>query len=478
MYTFTVSGNRTLVANFSLGGQTVDLNNGLVGYYPFNENANDMSGNGLNGTVNGNVTLTTDRNNNPNSAYYFGGTINDWIEIHHNTLLNLSQNFSVSAWVFKESGSNNYVLGKGRDITCGTWSLGTSSISVDGSCGTSVSNPTTLNDNQWYMITGVLNSTTGKLRYYQDGQFITEVNSNSFTGNNTYPFAIGRHLTVNPPSYSEPWPYPFKGKIDDILIYNRALSDAEILQLYQSTSISGLPASAGIITGTAIVCQGQNYVTYTVPTIANATSYIWTLPSGATGTSTTNSITVNYSSSAVSGNISVQGSNTCGNGSISTYAVTVNNIPATPIITINGNVLHSNAPSGNQWYDQSGFINGATNQDYTVSVNGDYQVIVTLVGCSSEASNTINVILNDIEVVDNDCIIKVYPNPVSNELVIEIEGNNKKVNFDILNVIGQVVFKGNLVEKTTVQTSNFKPGLYIFKLKNCKTFEFKKIIKE
>jgi hypothetical protein len=77
----------------------------------------------------------------------------------------------------------------------------------------------------------------------------------------------------------------------------------------------------------------------------------------------------------------------------------------------------------------------------------------------------------------NDAIM-IYPNPVSNELIIEINGNNEKINFYILNAIGQVVFKGNLVEKTTVQTSNFAPGVYLIKLENGKTFEFKKIIKE
>jgi hypothetical protein len=50
--------------------------NGLVGYWPFNGNANDISGNGNNGTVNG-ATLTTDRFGNTNSAYSFDG--NDWI---------------------------------------------------------------------------------------------------------------------------------------------------------------------------------------------------------------------------------------------------------------------------------------------------------------------------------------------------------------------------------------------------------------
>ena len=79
---------------------------------------------------------------------------------------------------------------------------------------------------------------------------------------------------------------------------------------------------------------------------------------------------------------------------------------------------------------------------------------------------------------DENKVIKVYPNPVSNELIIEIEGNSDKLDFEILNAIGQVVFKGNFIEKTTVHTTNFAPGVYLIKLENGKTFEFKKIIKE
>lgn len=254
------------------------------------------------------------------------------------------------------------------------------------------------------------------------------------------------------------------------------IGDGEISTL--AITLSSLPGNAGTITGITTVCQRQTSVTYTLPPIENATSYVWTLPSGATGTSTTNSITVSYGTSAVSGNIIVKGTNSCGDGATSSFAVTVNNKPMTPIISLNGNVLYSDAPSGNQWYGQNGFINGATNQDYTVSINGDYYVIVTLLGCSSDASNILNVIHTGIEVTENNKTIKIYPNPVSNELIIEIEGNNRKVNFEILNLIGQVVFKGNLTEKTVVQTSSFAPGVYVIKLENGKTFEFKKIVKE
>jgi len=88
--------------------------------------------------------------------------------------------------------------------------------------------------------------------------------------------------------------------------------------------VNPLPSNAGTISGLTTLCQGQGNITYTVPAIINATSYIWTLPSGATGTSTTNTISLNYGTSAVTGNISVTGNNLCGNGISSNLAIIVN----------------------------------------------------------------------------------------------------------------------------------------------------------
>ncbi|MFN8359564.1 MAG: glycosyl hydrolase family 18 protein [Candidatus Kapaibacterium sp.] len=94
---------------------------------------------------------------------------------------------------------------------------------------------------------------------------------------------------------------------------------------YETAFGVSLPASAGAISGSAAVCAGQHGVTYSVPTIANATSYEWTLPPGASGASTTNSIVVSFAST--SGNISVRGSNTFGYGASSSLPVTVNPLP-------------------------------------------------------------------------------------------------------------------------------------------------------
>jgi hypothetical protein len=96
---------------------------------------------------------------------------------------------------------------------------------------------------------------------------------------------------------------------------------------------------------------------------------------------------------------------------------------------------------------------------------------------SSQAILAINIVFTGIELTGNKGEIKVYPNPVSDELIIEYKGNNDRIGFNILNSTGQIVFEGNLSEKTIVQTSNFSPGIYLMKIENCGSFEFKKIIK-
>ena len=88
-----------------------------------------------------------------------------------------------------------------------------------------------------------------------------------------------------------------------------------------------VPVAGNVITGDETVCQGQTAVTYTVPVIANATSYVWTLPPGATGSSTTNSITIDFGLTAASGYIRVKGVNSCGEGETSQMLITVNPLP-------------------------------------------------------------------------------------------------------------------------------------------------------
>ena len=82
----------------------------LVAYYPFNGNANDESGNGNDGVVNG-ATLTTDRFGNVNSAYSFDG-VDDWINAPNSGLPDADESRTLTAWVkFNSYGNLSVMVG-------------------------------------------------------------------------------------------------------------------------------------------------------------------------------------------------------------------------------------------------------------------------------------------------------------------------------------------------------------------------------
>jgi Secretion system C-terminal sorting domain len=95
--------------------------------------------------------------------------------------------------------------------------------------------------------------------------------------------------------------------------------------------------------------------------------------------------------------------NGCQSPASNAIVVTVNSLPATPVITASGPTtfcsggtvtLNSSSVSGNQWYKDGNIIAGATTQSYTTSVSGTYTVIVTNNGCFSLPSNPIVVTVN------------------------------------------------------------------------------------
>ncbi len=106
----------------------------------------------------------------------------------------------------------------------------------------------------------------------------------------------------------------------------------------KNITMGSVPSAAGSISGTATVCANQTGVTYSVATVANATSYNWSLPQGAVISlgAGTNSITVNFTNTP-GGTITVTPVNGCGNGTSSpAFTVSLSGGPATPA-AITGN---------------------------------------------------------------------------------------------------------------------------------------------
>ncbi len=77
----------------------------------------------------------------------------------------------------------------------------------------------------------------------------------------------------------------------------------------------------------------------------------------------------------------------------------------------------------------------------------------------------------------NQKFVKVFPNPVNNELMIELKDNNGKTGFEMVNSSGRSILKGSFIEKTVVNVSNFSSGIYFLKIEQGRSFEVKKIIK-
>ncbi|WP_421877825.1 LamG domain-containing protein [Marinoscillum sp.] len=92
---------------------------GLIAYYPFSGNANDESGNGINGTLGDGQTsslfpsLTADRNGNPNESYFFDG-VDDYINLGVNGIFDIKDYdaFTFAFWVKSDLGTDGSIWSK------------------------------------------------------------------------------------------------------------------------------------------------------------------------------------------------------------------------------------------------------------------------------------------------------------------------------------------------------------------------------
>jgi len=205
--------------------------NGLVGWWPFNGNAIDESINTNDGTVNG-ATLTADRFGSANSAYYFSGAgCATRIDVPLNTS-QITTGLTLSYWTLQSGNGcaaprtmEFYTAGDGPG-TIGTqnlfnYNLNSLNHKLSNNQVVTLSTTNPFNFNNWFQITYTNDGTNAKL--YQNGILVdtATVNGNPILSAN---FAIGR---MNHPAYDA-----HEGKLDDIGIWNRALTQQEITTLY------------------------------------------------------------------------------------------------------------------------------------------------------------------------------------------------------------------------------------------------------
>ncbi|MDY6990800.1 MAG: LamG domain-containing protein [Thermodesulfobacteriota bacterium] len=214
-----------------------DLNDGLICYYPFNGSADDESENNNHGTVSG-ATLTEDKDNNHDSAYYFDG-IDDYINIGNNASLRPDLPVSFTAWVRIDSNKyqgvfrNNYYTDQYTGIIVNFMDTGHIGIGFGDGGGTDITDRRTIisgktfDTGTWYHIAGILRGPTDM-----------ELFINGVLDNSTYYDGSGGSLYYNDRDgliglhgRTTSGLLFFHGAMDELRFYNRALSASEICDL-------------------------------------------------------------------------------------------------------------------------------------------------------------------------------------------------------------------------------------------------------
>jgi hypothetical protein len=411
------------ITAFSIEAQVPNYvpTNGLVGWWPFNGNANDESGNGNNGVVNG-ATLTTDRFGNTNKAYSFDG-INDYINVLYSNSLHGS-NGTINAWIKTSTQFTSqkviFAQSNGRpQLVAATQGINGNQNSHSAGIHWKATNGqfpyaqslTAIDNAQWVMITGLYALDT--LKIYINGTLEQSYSTVLIQDNcSQSDIQIGGFNTIAGCGNGVGFSQMYIGIIDDIGMWNRALSQSEITALY-----------TGCINATNITPQNNsvnigNTAIFTANTAATSPNYIWQSDFGQ------GFVTLN--------NYGKYSGTTTKNMSISNVQLSNHLQPIRAIVTSSTCTDTSNIA----------YIKITDTCITKITKYDTIKVMDTLV---------INAILSGISAPNNTNRIIVYPNPAKDHITIDYGVFSKMSGYTmkITNTLGQTVFSSPINQQSS-----------------------------
>ena len=255
----------------------------MVAYYPFDGNVRDASGNGNDG-INVGATLTENRFGQPSSAYYFDGS-DDFIEVASTRAFTFSSKpFTVSMWLTSRNVVDGFVIAKFQQAEPNSFGIAlreggsVHSFVVDGTqMASSVISPGTALGGKWGMLTVSVDSS--RMKIYVNGKLVSDGDAGGGGHDiiNTSPLRIGAlgQGSGNIQSHH--------GSIDDVRIYSRTLSAAEVEQLHDyeaqtllsSTDVATARAEIvnGFIVGAEVLDGGYGYFSKPEVTISGGEGF-------------------------------------------------------------------------------------------------------------------------------------------------------------------------------------------------------------
>jgi hypothetical protein len=407
--------------------------NGLVGWWPFNGNANDESGNGNNGTINGSM-FTSDHSGNSNAA--LNQTQNGSYVRTQSVISNCANNFTISLWVnpsqidtIKTQGITG---GEGTGVMSiihpshgSNWgsqsnnagvgiNIGTNQIQIVEHTHLFIASPLVYSTQLtgWHHVVLVYDQHVPKL--FIDGNLVaTGLQSNIQSVHPSSGFCtvynqsgFGSSFTPNGNPIGN-----FKGKFDDIGIWNRPLTNQEIVTLIGcSTSFNTQPNNQTI--------NINNNAQFIVGSSDLSATYQWQTDLG----------------------VGFQNLNSVGQ-----YSGTTNDTLTIANVTMSNN-------------------------------NQPFRCVISSGSCSDTSNVAVLTVNNNVGINEfaQDNLFSIYPNPA--QTVINVKADSKLVGeqYTIIDNSGRTVLYGKiLAEITSIELGNLSNGVYLFNVSNNMNQQFK-----
>jgi hypothetical protein len=386
---------------------------GLLAWYSFNGNANDLSGNAHTGTAVA-ASLTSDRYNNAASAYSVG--TNSYIAVADNSVNLRPTNITVAGWACFTSAPSGYNIVVGKGIGTGqpesvgmylsapsTW-MG--NVCGNGSCGPTVNTVNTPSVGAWYHVVYEFDDAANIQKFFLNGVLTASGSVSHSIFYDTRPWTFGCEYENGAPDFF------LKGKVDDIGIWNRLLTQAEVTDLYNALTATLVtqPASQTVAVGGS--------TTFIVATSITAT-YQWQSDPG--------SGFLNLSNGGQYSGVT------------------------TPTLAVSNVSLSNN--------------------------NDLFRCIVVVPSCSVTSNTATLTVFDPAGLRDTDRsnAFKLYPNPVTNNLYVSTtEPSLLSQEYKIINMIGVVIRSGALISgNAVISTDELANGVYFISIGK----ELKKIVK-
>ena len=357
----------------------------------------------------------------------------------------------------------------------------------------------TLSTNLWYHAAWVIDTSNITVSLYLNGTKVDSITRTSVaqTLNNRKTNA-GR-LADNPSEH-------FKGYIDEIRIWNRALTKSEInskmsihldpssetdLRLYlrfnegagtsafdssgnnDTATISGaawvtdVPFTSSVQLNSSFtasdtsVCEGDtvNFIN----TTQGSLNYTW-LENGVSFDSSFNSSRVFTTAGAYTIELVVDSAN-CTKDT-SEVIITVDAAPVQPTVSQAGSILGSSNATSFQWYLNGNVISGATSQFYTPTITGFYTVEITDANGCSSISDPFAFNLSGINEISTMHGFSVYPNPMTSSTTIYLGNIYRDASLRMYNIFGTEVVSIDRItsNKIKIERGILPSGIYFYKI--------------